>query len=505
MSESAIAAYDVESKDSAVLATPGTEAAPAVPALATLRVEPSNPLFRLYCKPVTQVALVGLVCFLCPGMFNAISGIGGGGQVSPDASNKSSLALYAVFAGVSFFAGTIHNRLGSRWTLCLGALGYCLYIASFLSYNINGSEGFVIAAGAILGFCASLLWVAQGSLMLSYPTEQQKGTFISVFWIIFNLGAVLGSAIQLGLTYNSTGNTVSNGVYIGFIVLTGLGAFVSMLLRDPAKMIRDDGTRVTVPKQTTWQQEFRGLFALLVSDPWIVLLFPLFFASNFFYTWQFQDFNGPLFTLRTRSLNNLLYWLAQMAASMAMGRLLDNKRMSRRSRAWLGWSIIFALVWAVWGGSYAKQVGYTRADTQQPWWDAQRVDFTQSRRYAGLCILYILSGVQDALFQTMAYWLIGSVSNDLSKLGFLAGFYKSIQSAGAAVAFSMDAGHEKFMMTLAVSWALCAVGLVFALPVLALRVTNRTIEEDAAGAVDADAAGAVDADAAVETPVSEKA
>jgi hypothetical protein len=36
--------------------------------------------------------------------------------------------------------------------------------------NINPDlGGFAIAAGAILGVCAGLLWTAQGSLMLAYP------------------------------------------------------------------------------------------------------------------------------------------------------------------------------------------------------------------------------------------------------------------------------------------------------------------------------------------------
>lgn len=63
--------------------------------------------------------------------------------------------------------------------------------------------GFVIAAGAILGICAGLLWTAQGSLMLSYPTEIQKGRFISIFWTIFNLGAVVGASVSLGLNFKS--------------------------------------------------------------------------------------------------------------------------------------------------------------------------------------------------------------------------------------------------------------------------------------------------------------
>jgi MFS family permease len=65
------------------------------------------------------------------------------------------------------------------------------------------ASGFVIAAGAILGICAGLLWTAQGSLMLSYPTEIQKGRFISIFWSIFNLGGVIGASVSLGLNFKS--------------------------------------------------------------------------------------------------------------------------------------------------------------------------------------------------------------------------------------------------------------------------------------------------------------
>lgn len=71
--------------------------------------------------------------------------------------------------------------------------------------NIHADAGpFVVAAGAILGICAGLLWTAQGSLMLSYPTEQQKGRFIGIFWTIFNLGGVVGASVSLGTNFEST-------------------------------------------------------------------------------------------------------------------------------------------------------------------------------------------------------------------------------------------------------------------------------------------------------------
>ena len=79
------------------------------------------------------------------------------------------------------------------------------FMLSSSAMNIHPGAGpFVIAAGAILGICAGLLWTAQGSLMLAYPTEDQKGKFIGIFWGIFNMGAVVGASVSLGQNFHST-------------------------------------------------------------------------------------------------------------------------------------------------------------------------------------------------------------------------------------------------------------------------------------------------------------
>lgn len=148
-----------------------------------------------YASPWVQLLLVSFVCFLCPGMYNAVQGLGAGGAVDPDHVNKANTALYSTFAVVGFFAGTIANRLGLRTTLFFGGFGYFLYVAALLSYSKNGNPGFLIFAGALLGVCAGCLWCAQGAVMMSYPTERQKGKFISWFWIIFNFGSVIGSLV----------------------------------------------------------------------------------------------------------------------------------------------------------------------------------------------------------------------------------------------------------------------------------------------------------------------
>jgi hypothetical protein len=131
-------------------------------------------------------------------MFNALNGLGGAGQLSANAAagTASNSALYAAFAVVGFFAGSVTNALGIRFALSFGGLGYCVYISSYLCYNHTRNLGYVIFSGLLLGACAGVLWSAQGAIMMSYPVEKLKGRSISLFWIIFNLGAVIGSVVS---------------------------------------------------------------------------------------------------------------------------------------------------------------------------------------------------------------------------------------------------------------------------------------------------------------------
>ena len=73
---------------------------------------------------------------------------------------------------------------------------------------------------------------------------------------------------------------------IGFLVLTITGFFIPLFMANPEKVIRTDGTKVFQVRHPSWKTEFLSLFVALKTDPWIILLFPMFFASNYFYTWR---------------------------------------------------------------------------------------------------------------------------------------------------------------------------------------------------------------------------
>ncbi|KIJ61148.1 hypothetical protein HYDPIDRAFT_42912 [Hydnomerulius pinastri MD-312] len=430
----------------------------------------------IYYKPITQVCILGFVCFMCPGMYNALTGLGGGGQVSAVANANASAALYATFAFFAFFSGSAYNVLGPRVTLWCGTWGYTLYISSYLATNIHpGAGDFVVVSGAILGICAALVWTAQGSLMMAYPTEAQKGTFIGVFWAIFNLGGVVGSAVAFGANFNSESNSVGNGTYIGFMILTLIGVVLPVFLVDPYKVVRDDGTRVAPVRHPSWKTEFLSLFVALKADPWILFLFPMFFASNYFYTWQFNDYNAALFNIRARGLNNFVYWTSQIFGSFGIGFfVLDSPRFRRRVRAFLGWGIVVAFVFAVHIWAYFYQKNYTRATTGP---DAPKMDFTDPD-YPAHVWLMIFYGLLDSMWQTTAYWLMGAMSNDPAKLAVFAGFYKSLQSAGAAGIWRADAVMIPYMNIFISTWVLAAFGMMAAFPMIYLRVKDHTELED---------------------------
>ena len=139
--------------------------------------------------------------------------------------------------------------------------------------------------------------------------------------------------IPLGQNINSSAGSVTDGTYIGFMILMFLGAVLAWFLVDASRIVRADGSRVILMKHPTWQSEVYGLWEVLLSDSYVVLLFPMFFASNWFYTYQFNDVNLARFNIRTRALNNTLYWLSQILGAYIFGYALDISSVRRSVRA----------------------------------------------------------------------------------------------------------------------------------------------------------------------------
>ncbi|XP_052188021.1 UNC93-like protein 1 [Diospyros lotus] len=426
----------------------------------TMAGESSSSSRWRYNSPLVQVTLIGLVCFCCPGMFNALTGMGGGGQVDHTAVNNANTALYTTFAVFGVLGGGIYNVLGPRATLSAGCSTYVLYAGSFLYYNHFHHQLFAIFAGALLGVGAGLLWAGQGAIMTSYPPSNRKGTFISLFWSIFNMGGVIGGLIPFILNYHSTAASVNDGTYIGFMIFMSIGTVLALTILHPSRVIRDDGSRCTNIKYSSVVVEAIEIVKLFLN--WrMLLIFPAAWASNFFYNYQFNNVNGVLFNLRTRGLNNVFYWGAQMIGSAMIGYVMDFSCKSRRTRGLVGIGIVGLLGTAIWSGGLVNQLKYTRHDK------LKLLDFKDSGSdFAGPFVLYFAYGLLDAMFQSMVYWVIGALADDSETLSRYTGFYKGVQSAGAAVAWQIDVHNVPFLFQLISNWVMTTISY----PLLALLV-----------------------------------
>ena len=260
---------------------------------------------------------------------------------------------------------------------------------------------------------------------------------------------------------------------------------LAWFLVDAKTVLRNDGSRIILMKNPTWKTEVFGLWETLLSDPYIILLFPMFFASNWFYTYQFNGVNLAQFNTRTRALNNTLYWSSQIAGALVFGYALDISRFRRTVRAKAVWLVLFVITMVIWGGGYDFQKGYTRAmvnagaDTpNDPSDDYVKMDWS-SPGYVGPMFLYIFYGVYDAAWQTCVYWYMGSLTNNGRKLANFAGFYKGIQSAGAAIIWRVDGMGIPYMHEFGSCWGLLIGSLLLAAPVILMRVKDHAdMEED---------------------------
>ena len=394
------------------------------------------------------------------------------------AANATVALLSCTAATALFLAGPLFGVLGPKITFLIGGWTYALYSGSLLNFNSKANGSFVIGSGALLGIGASFLWVVQGAIMTTYVAESQKGRAIAVFWIIFNLGGGVGALASFGLNFHSESGTVSDATYIALMVVMLVGWVLGIFICSPKRVRLAQLRAVEEREKHTLKHAIITAFRTIAK--WRVLcMLPFFFSANVFYAYQQNFVNGETFNIRTRSLNSALYWIAQMFGGLIMGFLLDLPFLSRLNRAKLGWATLFVTGMAIWGGGYKFQVWQNRRLAAGL---KQDIDYTNGSISAGPIILYILYGAYDALWQSMAYWLMGTESNSAERAAVLVGSYKTFQAAGGALAWRINALGKSPMSQFAMNWGLCIGSLLVVLPTV-WTVTATTLPEDEVGLV----------------------
>jgi hypothetical protein len=74
---------------------------------------------------------------------------------------------------------------------------------------------------------------------------------------------------------------------------------------------------------------------------------------------------------------------------------------------------------------------------------------------------------------------MGALSNSTRRSANYAGFYKGIQSAGAAIYWRLDSWHVEFDKMFGSTWGLLGTSLVIGAPVIWFKIRDHvTMEED---------------------------
>jgi MFS family permease len=412
-------------------------------------------------KGFNQNIIAGIVAFTGPGLFNALQGLGNAGGSDPKVAATMNATLYATFSIFGILSGSLFNLLGTKILMSFGALTYGFYaISVYLWGQVDDAYApMAIVASAILGLGAACLWGAQGTMTLSYALENQKGLYFGIFWLIFNMGGVMGGFISFGINSSSDGaSSVTPETYFTFCGLMVAGAaFAFFFVLSPSRVVKSDGTAVVFEKAETAEGvgELREV-AKLFKNRYMLLLTPLIIQSNFFYAYEFGGINGLIFDAPTRGLNSAIYWLISGVSSYVCGTFyLDRESLGgRRKRAISGLLLISAINIGQWVYAivYQFSTGYDKGNAPEP-----LINYRDGGAYAAPMILFMYCGLADSFVQTYAYWIIGAISNSPKILSRYVGYYKGIQSFGACLAWIIEAEGASYRAQLIICTVLAVI------------------------------------------------
>ncbi|RCV18787.1 hypothetical protein SEVIR_3G345200v4 [Setaria viridis] len=135
--------------------------------------------------------------------------------------------LYTSFTLFAVVASPVVTRLGPKRALVVGSSGYVLFILA----NLVPTWYTMVPASLYLGFCASIIWVGQGTYLTSaalshardnnLPEGRTLGNFTGEFWGIMASTQVIGNLLSLALLRNGKDGGSVTGENLLFVVFLG--------------------------------------------------------------------------------------------------------------------------------------------------------------------------------------------------------------------------------------------------------------------------------------------
>lgn len=181
---------------------------------------PPNKFLSVFRSVPFQVLIACGVSFTAPGMWDAINNVGSGGAAEPYAVSAANALVYGLFFLVCIAAGAINNRIGLRYGLALGAIGYPIYGAGLYVNNTQAVTWFMLFGSALCGISAGFFWAAEAAIIIGYPSPKDRAFYLAIWQTAKAAGPIIGGAINLSMNANQSGaGSISPSTYVAFIVI----------------------------------------------------------------------------------------------------------------------------------------------------------------------------------------------------------------------------------------------------------------------------------------------
>jgi MFS family permease len=169
---------------------------------------------RVWQNSLTQMVLLSIQAFCGPAMADAIAGrdlkalrtcerysllllgLGGGGLATPQTSNIATAVNYTMLAVCCALGGPIVNKLGTKWSLVIGAASFPIRGSSYYCNSKFGNQWYLILGGFFTGIGTGTWYVAESGTIMSLAPSQSRGKYLALWIVARNLGQLVGGAIK---------------------------------------------------------------------------------------------------------------------------------------------------------------------------------------------------------------------------------------------------------------------------------------------------------------------
>jgi len=304
--------------------------------------------------------------------------------------------LYFFFSISNFISSNIVRRLGVKFALFVGGIGYTQFIVA----NIYPAPYILLPSSVVIGIGAAILWNAQGVFLAVSSTEKNIGMHSGMFFSLFQLNLIFGNlfaAVFLSFGWNTA------LLFVILSVVATIASFAFLLLRVPKPSSNS-------PLEDVKEPSILEVFKIFKNRTW-QLLICISIYSGLTQSLNYGSFTSLIGNTQTIGYVMAVYGVADCLGSIANGTV--SKYIGRRATIMIG--------------SFSATVGYVLT---------VMIASSENLETNYIWLFYvsgIFLGMADAVFNTQLYAILGSFFPTDSEAIF-AGF-KMIQATSTAAAF----------------------------------------------------------------------